>query len=118
MMHLTLKLVRWLGSSKDDLRRFPKDARHAAGEELRRVQRGLAPIDWKPMKAIGPGVAEIRVRTRVEHRVIYVARFEEAIYVLHAFEKRSRKTSRSDINMARCRLAGLVAQRQRAKRNT
>src|SRR5262249_2031907 len=81
------KILVWIGASFEDLRDFPPEARRIAGYELRRIQRGLTPTDWKPMSSVGLGVNEIRIHTRVEHRVIYVAKFEEAIYVLHAFEK-------------------------------
>jgi len=103
--------VSWLGSSLDDLRAFPEDARRAAGYQLGRVQQGLLPTDWKPMTTVGPGVIEIRVHTRVEHRVFYVARFEEAIYVLHAFEKRTRQTPLPEIALAQKRLADLIRRR-------
>src|SRR5256885_1013103 len=102
------KSIRWMGSSLEDLRRFPEDARRRAGQELRRVQSGSTPLDFKPMPTIGIGVAEIRIHTRVAHRVIYVARFEEAIYVLHAFEKRSRKTDRRHVGVAARRLAEAI----------
>src|SRR5688572_9451725 len=111
MMIPPSKPLSWTGSSRQDLRNFPKDLRQKAGQELRRVQLGEAPLDWKPMQGIGSGVREIRVHTRLEHRVIYIARFEEAIYVLHAFEKRSRKTPRSDIETARRRLASVLDRR-------
>ena len=71
---------------------FPDQARRVAGHQLHVVQQGLEPDDWKPMPTVGPGVAELRIRTGVEHRVFYVAKFAEAIYVLHAFEKRSRSS--------------------------
>jgi phage-related protein len=80
------------------------------------VQVALLPEDWKPMREIGVGVCEIRVHTAVEHRLVYVARFEEAVYVLHAFEKRSRKTSSRDIEIARRRLAEVLQRRQRSGR--
>jgi len=80
------KPLHWLGSSRTDIRAFPRDARRIAGVELRRVQQGLDPLDWKPMTSVGPGVREIRVHTGLEHRVVYVAKFAEAIYVLHVFE--------------------------------
>ena len=63
------------------------------------------------MSTIGPGVRELRVHTALEHRVCYIAKFEEAIYVLHAFEKRTRKTSQRDLDLARQRYQALVAQR-------
>jgi phage-related protein len=92
-----------VGSSLDDLRNFPDEARRAAGFELRAVQSGLEPSDWKPMQTIGPGVNEIRIHILGEWRVIYVAKFRDAVYVLHAFHKKIRKTSRRDIDLARQR---------------
>ena len=86
-----------------------------AGFELRRVQQGLQPTDWKPMASVGPGVEEIRVHTRREHRVFYVARFEEGVYVLHAFEKRSRKTPNRELEAARTRLSDVLATRRRGR---
>jgi phage-related protein len=71
----------------------------------------VEPSDWKPMSTIGPGVREVRVHTALEHRVCYIAKFAEAIYVLHAFEKRTRKTSQRDLDLARQRYQALVAQR-------
>jgi len=105
------KPVSWLGSSLEDLRAFPEDARRDAGYQLGRVQQGLLPTDWKPMTTVGPGVVEIRVHTRVEHRVFYVAKFEEAVYVLHAFEKRTRQTPQAEIVLAQKRLADLIRRR-------
>ena len=105
----------WLGSSLTDLRAFPRDARRLAGFQLRRVQQGLQPNDWKPMTTVGPGVQEIRVHTRLAQRVLYVARFSEAIYVLHAFEKRTRKTPKRDLDVARDRLHALVLKRRADK---
>ena len=105
------KPVSWLGSSLEDIRAFPKDARRAAGYQLGRVQQGLLPTDWKPMTAVGSGVIEIRVHTRVEHRVFYIAKFEEAVYVLHAFEKRTRQTPQPEIVLAKKRLADLIRRR-------
>ena len=90
------KALQWVATSRSDVRAFPRDARRLAGVQLRRVQQGLEPFGWKPMPAVGAGVREIRVHTSLEHRVVYVAKFGEAVYVLHAFEKRSRKTPRRD----------------------
>ena len=87
------KALRWLGSSRGDVRAFPRVARRLAGFQLRRVQQGLAPVDWKAMPVVGPGVREIRIHTALEHRIMYAAKFADAVYVLHAFEKRSRRTS-------------------------
>jgi phage-related protein len=107
------KRLLWLGSSRRGIGRFPKPARRVAGFQLLRVQQGLEPNDWKPMASIGSGVQEIRVHTETEHRVCYVARFLEGIYVLHAFEKRTKKTSRSDIELARTRYRELLEHRRR-----
>jgi phage-related protein len=107
------KPLYWLGSSLDDLRGFPDAVRRAAGYELGQVQQGLMPSDWKPMTTVGAGVYEIRLHTGVEHRVFYVAKFEEGIYVLHAFEKRTRQTPQSEIVLARRRLADVLRRRAR-----
>jgi phage-related protein len=105
------KPVAWLGTSLADLRAFPKNARREAGHQLCRVQQGLLPTDWKPMTQVGAGVIEIRIRTRVEHRVFYIAKFEEAVYVIRAFEKRTRQTPQRDITLAQRRLAELIRRR-------
>jgi phage-related protein len=109
------KPILWVGSSLDDVRAFPEDARRIAGFELRRVQQGLQPTDWKPMGSVGAGVEEIRVHTGQEHRVFYIARFEEGVYVLHAFEKRSRNTPATEIELARTRLREVLAAKRRSR---
>ena len=96
-----MKPLEFVGSSLNDLRAFPAEARRAAGFELGFVQRGLEPSDWKPMKEIGPGVREIRIHVLGEWRVLYVAKFTEAVYVPHAFKKKTRKTRREEIQSAR-----------------
>ena len=106
----------WLGTSRVEVRAFPRGARRLAGFQLRRVQKGLDPLDWKAMPAVGPGVREIRVHTALEHRVLYVARFAEAVYVLHAFEKLSRKTDRHDIELGRQRFRALVRLRESGRK--
>jgi phage-related protein len=97
------KPLKFVGSSLDDLRNFPDEARRGAGFELRAVQNGLEPSDWRPMRAVGPGVQEIRIHVLGEWRVMYVAQRQDAVYVLHAFQKKSQKTSRQDIELARRR---------------
>jgi phage-related protein len=109
---VTDKPVVWLGGALSALRAFPADARRDPGFELRRVQQGLDPDDWKPMPSIGPGVREILIHTGLEHRVFYIATFAEAVYVLHAFEKRTRKTPTDDLELAQDRLRGLVNRRR------
>ncbi|MBI3939378.1 MAG: type II toxin-antitoxin system RelE/ParE family toxin [Acidobacteria bacterium] len=106
------KPLQWLGASCSGVRAFPRDAKKLTGVQLRRVQQGLDPLDWKPMPTIGPGVREIRVHMSLEHRVLYVAKFAEAVYVLHAFEKRTRKTAIRDVELARRRFRDLVGQRR------
>src|SRR5579875_742841 len=97
------KPIMFLGSSRDDLRAFPAEVRKALGEELLRVQNGLMPVDFKPLKDVGKGAYEIRVHLNGAWRVIYVAKFANAIYVLHAFEKKTRKTSQNDLELAKRR---------------
>jgi phage-related protein len=94
------------------VRRFPDGARRSAGYQLQRVQAGLEPVDWKPMPSVGIGVKEIRIRAEDAFRVVYVARFSEAVYVLHAFQKKSRKTARQDLEMARRRFRALIEERK------
>ncbi len=64
------------------------------------------------MPSVGPGVQEIRIHTATEHRIVYIARFSEGVYVLHAFEKRSRRTPDADLTLARRRLSELIAARR------
>jgi len=99
-----MKLVIFLGDSRGRIRDFAPPARQEAGFQLRRVQNGLDPLDWKPIKSVGPGVREIRVRvTAGAFRVMYVATFAEAVYVLHAFQKKTRTTDKRDLNLAALR---------------
>jgi len=105
------KPIVWIGSTIHDMRRCPTEVQNEAGAELRTLQRGGMPSDWKPMPTVGPGVGEIRISTQTEHRIFFVARFHEAIYILHVFEKRSRKTSTRDIELGRTRFRALVRSR-------
>ena len=95
-----MKTLRFIGSCLDDLRDFPLEARREAGFELDAVQRGQMPSDFKPMLQVGAGAYEIRIHVLGEWRLIYVARFEDAVYVLHAFHKKTQKTRREDIELA------------------
>lgn len=111
---MILRPVRWLGDSLERIRAFPDEPRREAGYQLERVQAGKEPKDWKPMPSIGLGVAEIRVRAAAgEFRVIYIAKFREAVYVLHVFEKKARKTPQADLELARRRFRTLVEERRR-----
>jgi phage-related protein len=102
-----------MGSALDDLRAFPVAARRNAGFQLDQIQRGGEPDDWKPMNAVGPGTREIRVREDDgAFRVIYVAKFEDAIYVLHCFQKKSQRTAQRDLDLAAARYKNLMEQRR------
>jgi phage-related protein len=106
------KPVTWLGDSRDQVREFPDNARRRIGFELWEVQRGKEPSDWKPMPSIGIGVNEIRVRDGDAFRLIYVAKFPEAVYVLHAFQKKTHKTPRAEIELARTRYRAMLTDRK------
>jgi phage-related protein len=99
-----MKPLMFTGSSLGDLREFPEKARREAGYQLNQVQLGFKPSDWKPMSSIGPGVREIRIHNDGEFRVIYITRLRETVYVLHAFQKKTQKTPRKDIELAKARL--------------
>ena len=101
---MDVKELKFVGLSLDDLRSFPEEARRVAGFELRAVQNGLEPRNWKPMRSVGSGVREIRIHVLGEWRIVYVAKLADAIYVLHAFQKKSQKTNKNDIELARKRL--------------
>jgi phage-related protein len=109
---MTDKPISWIGSSKEDIVNFPTEARRQAGFQLRAVQKGQLPSDFKPIPIIGQGVEEIRIRTENAYRVFYVARFSEAIYVLHAFQKKTQKTSKKDIEIGQKRYQQMMKYRQ------
>ena len=109
------KALVWLGSSLADVKGFPEPARRTAGYKLRRLQEGLEPNDWKAMPGVGPGVREIRLHTTTEHRVFYVARFAEAVYVLHAFEKKAQKTPKRDLELGQRRYRELIEARRKER---
>jgi phage-related protein len=108
------KPVEFLGSSLDDLRDFPETARKEAGSQIRRVQYGDAPDDWKPMPAIGAGVNEIRLRDDGDqYRVIYLAKLKEAVFVLHCFQKKTQKTAKPDVDLAAKRYRELLKEQKK-----
>ena len=102
------KPIGWLGDSRDRLRRFPQAARRDIGYQLSLIQAGRSAIDWRPISIVGPGVIEVRVHAAGEYRVFYVARFEDAVYVLHVFAKKTRKTSSLDIELGKKRYRELL----------
>ena len=110
--NMTIKQVKWIGDSRERIRDFPDEPRRETGYQLELVQAGKEPADWKPMPSVGLGVNEIRVRDAGgAFRVIYVARLPEAVYVIHAFQKKARKTPKPDIELARRRFRELVQER-------
>ncbi len=107
-----MKPLSFLGDSLKALRAFPDAARQDAGFQLRRVQAGQQPDDFKPMPSIGPGVEELRVWCEEgTFRVVYLARLAEAVYVLHAFRKKTQVTPKADIELAARRLRELMRNR-------
>jgi phage-related protein len=103
---VTLKQLFFVGSSRDDLRSFPEKVRLEIGNELTRVQAGLMPTNWKPMKSVGAGVYEVRVKdSSGAFRVFYVANKSTGVYVLHAFQKKTPKTAQHDINLGKERFS-------------
>jgi phage-related protein len=107
-----MKPVEFLGDSLKCLRTFPENARHDAGFQLDAVQRGEEPADWKPMPVIGKGVSEIRIWDEGgTFRVIYTARLADAVYVLHAFQKKSEATEKRNVDLAKKRYDQLMARK-------
>ncbi len=106
------KPIQFLGDSREALRSFPDGARYSVGVELRAVQTGLEPADWKPMKTVGAGVREIRIREASgAFRVIYLATLADRVLVLHAFQKKTQATPKKDIDLAARRLKNWKAER-------
>lgn len=108
----------FLGNARDALRAFPKAARSKAGHELDLLQQGIEPADFKPMADVGAGVYELRVRAQGAFRVFYVVKFAEALYVLHAFQKKSQQTSALDLQVGAKRYRDLLEQRRRRERGS
>lgn len=108
-----MKSVVWVGSAKKDLQQnFSSEARKEAGYQIYRIQTGLDPKDWKPVIGVGLGVREIRIHVENEYRILYVAGFEDALFILHAFVKKTQKTSRRDLELAKERLALIMKERR------
>ena len=110
------KEIRWVGSAYDDLLDFPQEPRREAGFQLGKVQAGLEPSDWKSFDNVGAGTKEIRIKDASgAYRVMYVAKFEEAIYVLHCFQKKTRTTSKQDKTIAEARYRAVANTRKETK---
>lgn len=104
-----MKEIEFYSRTLDEIRDFPEAAKREAGHQLDRVQRGYDPADWKPMPSIGKGVREIRIQEQGQYRVIYIAKLEDAIHVLHAFQKKTQKTRKQDIEAAKHALKQILA---------
>ncbi len=103
------KPIEFRGNALDQLRSFPLSARREAGYQLDRVQHGKEPDDWKPLPSIGSGIQEIRVRDSGGiFRVMYVAKFTHAVYVLHCFQKKTQRTSKQDLDLTGNRFRELL----------
>ena len=103
------KPIYWVGTSFKDLLAFPDEAKREAGYQLHRVQNGLDPENWKSFQTVGPGVKEIRISIdKTIFRIMYVVKFEDKIYVLHAFQKKTQKTSSKDIKIAKVRYKAIL----------
>lgn len=110
-----MKLITWLGDTHKTIKGYPDTVRQEIGYNLDKVQKGKDPFDWKPMNSVGLGVKEIRIHEENEYRVLYVAKFEEAIYVLHSFVKKTQQTSTKDILLGKQRYADVLKMRRAFK---
>jgi phage-related protein len=106
------KVINWLGTSKEDIKAFPAIPRQIMGYQLGKVQAGGDADDSKPFSTIGPGAYEIRVRAGGQWRLMYVAKFAEAVYVLHVFQKKTMRTSPVDVELAKTRYREMIQERQ------
>jgi phage-related protein len=110
------KQILWVGSSYQDILKFPTESRKEAGFQLGKVQTGLEPDDWKPFDEVGAGTKELRIRdTAGIYRVMYVAKFEEAVYILHCFQKKTQTTSKQDKDIAATRYRAVINERKGKK---
>ena len=110
------KPIHWVGSTLDDVREFPDNIKRELGFDLDLVQQGLLPRDFKAMQNLGSGVMEIRVRDiSGAFRLVYVAKFADAIYCLHSFQKKTQKTSPKDLEIIKARYAAVKALQEQAK---
>jgi phage-related protein len=108
------KEIRWMGSAYSDLLAFPAELRKDAGFQLGKVQAGIEPDDWKPFDELGAGTKEIRIRdSQGIYRVMYVAKFEEAVYVIHCFQKKTQGTSQRDKSIAEARYRAILQERKK-----
>ncbi len=110
-----MKPITWLGDTHEVIKEYPADVRREVGFNLDKVQRGLDPFDWKPMTTVGHGVKEIRIHEDNQYRVFYVAKFEEAVYVLHSFVKKTEQTLQREIDLGKKRYTEMLNMRRTRK---
>ena len=110
------KDIDWRGSSYEDLLAFPDAAKKTAGFELHRLQNGELPTNYKWVNRWGAGIIEIRLEEKTDaFRVVCIVKFEEAVYVLHSFQKKSQKTSKEDKGIIEARYKGVIAERSKKR---
>jgi len=105
-----MKTLSFEGHTLETIKAFPDNARQRVGYELYRVQCGLDPENWKPFSTIGQGVREIRIQVGTQYRVIYLTKIADKVHVLHAFQKKTQKTAKTDIDYAKQQLKALMQQ--------
>jgi phage-related protein len=104
-----MKKISFLGDSLKRIKAFSVPAKQDAGYQLDKIQCGKEPDDSKPMPTIGKGVEEIRIWDEAgTYRIIYTARIYNTVYVLHAFKKKTQKTPKKDIDLAKLRFNELT----------
>ncbi len=106
-----MKQLLWIGSSYKTVCAWSKGVKQAAGYQLYLIQQGMDPDDWKPMQSVGAGVREVRIHVAGEHRIVYVAKFDEGVYILHTFAKKTQKTPKKDIEIAKARFQEVMQAR-------
>ena len=106
-----MKQLLWIGSSYKTVCAWSKGVKQAAGYQLHLIQQGMEPDDWKPMQSVGAGVREVRIHVEGEHRIVYVAKFDEGVYILHTFAKKTQKTPKKDIEIAKARFQEVMQAR-------
>jgi|SRR3990167_3229473 len=110
-----MKKITWLGNTHQRIKGYSDIVKQEIGYNLDKVQRGQEPYDWKSIPSVGQGVKEIRIHDENEYRVLYVTKFEESIYILHVFVKKTEQTSKKDIGLAKQRYAEMLEMRRMKK---
>ncbi len=118
IIEVPLRPLVWMGNSLKNIREFPEQARASVGYALQLVQAGETPIDAKIFKGVGGGVYEIVKRYDTDtYRVVYAVKIGEKVYVLHAFQKKSKqgiKTPQADIDLIKQRYKDALEREQQA----